>query len=1726
MILIAFSYENKIKFKEEKKMAKKLTSLMLAFAMASAILPASAMAEETNESLTLKNFNATTKVITVDFNNVTASLDSTDLASKITISKRTIDGTQSSIVSDFSVNVTEAMTGTGADGAETTTAEGNSIIITPTQGIDTQCLYKVTIAAGVADSDGTALAEDASTGWFKVNELFADDFNAEGKYTITEDAEGTKTYTAEAPYYWTADNYLQSIYYNNSKPAWVQIANTNVSGGTKNPNTLMWILNGGSISISEEAIAADERETDYTVEYTYKYPTGQHNNPGHTLSMRATPTTSGAMYNASTGYAIMLRQDAAASTAATVDNPSAPVKLKVGGATKYTTANFAPENGLVDIRMSTVGNNIQCYLNNNKMIDIVDETYTSAGTTGISDAINTPWSNPCYIDNLSVTTVIKVGDEIPQMTLEGFNADSTGIALDFGGNVREIVKETINFEIYKNNTLVPESDYTWQLNGDEAEIVFNDGVEIGSLYEVKIAAGMADSSGISIPSDEITTGGFIVEEIYSNTFDNAESVAAWDMRGASYEITDGKLVSTGEVDRCGIAGLTQYADYTTEADFTLTATKSDFRLNTRASSYRLYYSESTKYTVRFVHDGVILYAPNASKETEIMRISKAIELNKEHHARVVNKGTRVKVYLDNEVVIDIEDSTVTSEGTFCMRMNGTTYMDNLMLTKVTPIDIPQKAEIASYNADSDTVYLEIGGTDISVNSIPNAVLGGVKLYDKNGTELSADVSVLGNHIIIKPQGGITPNQKYTVKATGITTKCGTVIADYEKSFKLVEIYKNSFDENIDDWGTREIGSWDNGRMKLSNTSDSTVDYIYSNTFKGTTEPEYSTELDLYIYDNDDNSETELTFNQIMVYSNKVHKTAYNQGANTLNFGIGKTRNLQIRNGGLTLLYDKVKSSNFTIEEGNTYKLKIVNKNGTGMFYVNGILEATYDYSEYAPLTKGCLGFNVGANTVAGIDNILCTYVADVTDEGGEGTTPAISITGAEISAPDTEGKVTADITVQNNTYEGKEYVVAVALYDAENKLVGVKTAKETAAVQGESKPYNLTIENVAAYSYANVFLWSGLDTMNPIGTMRNISGTTKTSFYVNPSADITSADGSAENPYNSINAAIERINDEVLAGAFNVNFTVDVAEGEYFLNDTLKINDYSGVMAASGSSITIKGQGSDKTYLKSGSVISADDFYKVTDSKILERIVQNARNNIYAVDLLGKGYVEEDCEKIELALNGKIQTTAKYPNNGYLKTGEVTEDKMSFICSDERVNAWQTANDMYIYYMPNYFSYAYKVTAQNGMLTTENNAGFLKGKNYYVYNLIEELDCTGEYFYDKTSGILYVYSENGISGEYEIFNMNKSLIALEYCDRVKVKDMTIENSGETLVSLQYTKNSGLENCILRNGSKSAVKINGAYNSGLLNCDVYDMGEGGVSISGGNRDILSKGRNYVNKCSVHDCQRLDRSYKALISLSGVGNYIVNSDIYNSYHQAVTIYGNDLEIKNNKIYNVCTETADMGAIYAEGDWTLRGTVIEHNYFENVPSNGAMGAFAVYLDNGLSGATVQKNIFKDIDRQAVYINGGRDNKVINNIFVDSGSIGAISDIYNWGSDENGNNYNFENPKPANSSLINKLNKIKYNEEPYTKYEHLTGILEDKPSIPKYNVFSENVLVNTGEISTAWLRNTPLDVLLTEGGCEYSVYKCNKDDLNDYNGGDYTLSSEKAEELGFTAFDNVFGR
>ncbi len=301
---------------------KKRVSPMLALTMAVTVLPYNAMAEETAENMTLKTFNATMKVITVDFNNVTTAISAEGLEDKIAITEHKADGSEVA-VTDFTVDITAAMTGTDSSGAELTTAEGNSIIITPAAGINTTSLYKVEFAPTITDADATSLATGTTTGWFKVNELFSDDFEAEGKYV----KDGETTY----PYYWDSSNtYLLSKYWNYSNVSRVHIGDTTNKNSYENYSVMRFVAES-TISISNEAIPADERVADYTVEYKYQYP-GYANNGSLYTSMRA--NESGTNYDIWSGYRVQLRNNTATSA-----NPTAPITL-YAGTTKLISQDY------------------------------------------------------------------------------------------------------------------------------------------------------------------------------------------------------------------------------------------------------------------------------------------------------------------------------------------------------------------------------------------------------------------------------------------------------------------------------------------------------------------------------------------------------------------------------------------------------------------------------------------------------------------------------------------------------------------------------------------------------------------------------------------------------------------------------------------------------------------------------------------------------------------------------------------------------------------------------------------------------------------------------------------------------------------------------------------------------------------------------------------------------------------------------------------------------------------------------------------------------------------------------------------------------------------------------------------------------------------------------------------------------------------------------------------
>ena len=142
---------------------------------------------------------------------------------------------------------------------------------------------------------------------------------------------------------------------------------------------------------------------------------------------------------------------------------------------------------------------------------------------------------------------------------------------------------------------------------------------------------------------------------------------------------------------------------------------------------------------------------------------------------------------------------------------------------------------------------------------------------------------------------------------------------------------------------------------------------------------------------------------------------------------------------------------------------------------------------------------------------------------------------------------------------------------------------------------------------------------------------------------------------------------------------------------------------------------------------------------------------------------------------------------------------------------------------------------------------------------------------------------------------------------------------------------------------------------------------------------------MRDCRIRDYAQLARTQSPAITLEGVGQVVEGNYIHDTDEYAILLRGNAHRVAWNEIARVLSGSTDSGAIYSGRDWTARGTVIEHNYLHDIRAAPGFEIKGVYLDDMASGFTVRDNLFVRVD-QPVFLGGGRDNRVADNLFVES--------------------------------------------------------------------------------------------------------------------------------------------
>jgi hypothetical protein len=304
------------------------------------------------------------------------------------------------------------------------------------------------------------------------------------------------------------------------------------------------------------------------------------------------------------------------------------------------------------------------------------------------------------------------------------------------------------------------------------------------------------------------------------------------------------------------------------------------------------------------------------------------------------------------------------------------------------------------------------------------------------------------------------------------------------------------------------------------------------------------------------------------------------------------------------------------------------------------------------------------------------------------------------------------------------------------------------------------------------------------------------------------------------------------------------------------------------------------------------------------------------------------------------------------------------------------------------------------------------GDRYYIQNVFEELDTTNEFYVNPSTHFVYWFAPSapGTTPAYAVIVTNLVTLA-SGTSNVWFQGFTFEGACSIAITMTNAVNCMVSACTIRNigdyyqeiGAGYGVWVNGGSNNGVATNTIYSIGADGVLCDGGRARTLTCSSNYAAYNTITQVGVVKKAV-AGVRLKGTGNRASHNLIFNCPRWGVGCVDGYFPVvaetvEYNHIHDVCQETEDVGPIYfyAEPEWiSYRGSIVRYNYIHNCIGYGAGDGTSsrsktnftqckgIYIDALGNGVDIYGNIVDQIACGDILINGGRDNLIHNNIFL----------------------------------------------------------------------------------------------------------------------------------------------
>ncbi len=388
----------------------------------------------------------------------------------------------------------------------------------------------------------------------------------------------------------------------------------------------------------------------------------------------------------------------------------------------------------------------------------------------------------------------------------------------------------------------------------------------------------------------------------------------------------------------------------------------------------------------------------------------------------------------------------------------------------------------------------------------------------------------------------------------------------------------------------------------------------------------------------------------------------------------------------------------------------------------------------------------------------------------------------------------------------------------------------------------------------------------------------------------------------------------------------------------------------------------------------------------------------------------------QLFIDGVRMRLARYPNTGYFNITTVNSTTQFTSTSlDSGINytgaTWVGRTSAYTIF------HKQVTTSSSQTITLESAPTYSLGvgEGFFLTNKLVFLTEAGEWFYDSSTDLLYVWTPNGDHPDnytvrasildYGVYINSKSYVDIE--------NLEILHSGNTGVYVNLGTSIKVDNTKIMSPDLYGIYVsNGSSGGTFTNNYIYQTG-GGIRCLGGSSVTIED--NTIER--IGQLEDINKTVYAGDNY-GTGIYLRNNNPTVRYNTILDVGYAGINwrglgmIKYNFIDGACQVVDDGGAIYtynAGVPTASSGSEVMYNIVLNVHGNpnGFTAtydqAYGIYMDNETTGVTIQYNIIAHVVC-GLYIHFGDSVTCQYNKLFDF-VVGARS------SGENGNSYYYDN-------------------------------------------------------------------------------------------------------------------